>query len=236
MENTFITQKKVWKNFWQEKTDDDLNIKEYHTDLKKIIEDIPDVRRTIEIGSGTGITSFLLSDEIERTLLDFDRGILEKAEQLFAKYGKKAVFVERDMFDLNINKRYDVVFNSGVIEHYNVKERTVLLKEYAKIMEEKGWMIIAIPNHYCIPYKVGYMTLRCLGKWKFPKEYAIKNLSQELKEAGLTMEKQLIVSDGVIENSIGNRFIRAFYVCCKKIFQIQGYLRVFVIRKQEEYG
>ena len=225
-------QKEVWKEFWQTKIYDNLDIKEYHTDLKKIIEEIPNVHTTIEIGSGIGITSFLLSNEIECTLLDFDRGILEKAEQLFAKHGKKATFVERDMFDLAIDRHYDVVFNSGVIEHYNVKERTTLIKEYAKIMAKNGSLIIAVPNHFCIPYKLGYIVLRCLGKWKYPKEYAIKNLSKELKDAGMKLEKMIITSDTLIESGLKQRSLKAIYLFFKKLFKFQGYLRVFVIRKK----
>jgi len=226
------TQKQVWEKLWQDTAFDDLDVKEYHLDLKKIIEELPDVRTTIEIGSGTGITSLLLSNEIASTLLDFDGGILKKAELLFTNCNKKAAFVECDMFDLStIKDKYDVVFNSGVIEHYNAKERARLLKEYAKIMEKGGAMIIAVPNHYCIPYKLGYVALRCLGQWKFPKEYAIKNLSQELEEAGLMLEKRIITSNTLIENSIGNRLLKRIYLCFKRIFKIQGYLRVFVIRE-----
>ncbi len=226
-------QKQVWEKFWQEKTYDDLAIKEYHTDLKKIIEDIPQVRTTIEIGSGIGITSLILSDKIECTLLDFDKGILEKAAQLFAKHGRSAAFVECDMFDLSaVQRKYDVVFNSGVVEHYNAKERTVLLKEYAKVMAENGAMVISVPNHYCLPYKLGYVALRCLGRWKFPKEYAIKNLSQELNEAGLRLEKMTIAANSLIENSIQWVGVRLIYLCLKKIFKFQGYLRVFVIRRK----
>ncbi|MDR1582747.1 MAG: class I SAM-dependent methyltransferase [Prevotellaceae bacterium] len=229
-------QKQIWEKYWQEQDyTAECEVKEYHRDIKQMIMDsCKQAQTAIEVGSGIGITSLLLSDTLQCTLLDFDEGVLQKASSLFRWKQQKAQFICCDMFHLDeVKEKYDVVFNSGVIEHYTLKERTVLLKEYQKVLKHQGTMVIAVPNHYCIPYKLGYVILRFLGRWKYPEEYAIKDLSRELQDTDLHCVHVITTSDNLIEDSIGNRHLKRLYVCLKMLFQFQGYLRIFIIKNKE---
>lgn len=84
-------------------------------------------------------------------------------------------------------KKYDIIFNAGVLEHFSLKERAILLKEYSKYLKDDGIMLIAVPNHYSFLYRTAYLLLNLLGKWSFPKEYMIYNMSAEIKEANLAL-------------------------------------------------
>ncbi|MDR1879783.1 MAG: class I SAM-dependent methyltransferase [Tannerellaceae bacterium] len=225
-------QRQVWNKFWQGQDFTGFTVKEYHRDIKRIIDAAAKSGGTsIEIGSGIGITSLILSENMACTLLDYDAYILERAALLFKRQQREACFFCCDMFHLDeIPEKYDVVFNSGVVEHYTVEERARLLREYKKVLKPDGVMVIAVPNHYCLPYKLGYVALRMAGRWMFPKEYAIKNLSRELREAGLVLQECIIASDNLIEDSIKSRWLKRIYRWAKKIFRFQGYLRVFIIR------
>jgi 2-polyprenyl-3-methyl-5-hydroxy-6-metoxy-1,4-benzoquinol methylase len=225
-------QKQLWNKFWQDQDFTEFTVKEYHRDIKQIIDDaVKSGGTSIEIGSGIGITSLILAENLACTLLDYDENILQKAAVLFEKQQRKARFICCDMFHLDsMQEKYDVVFNSGVVEHYTVEERARLLREYKKVLRPEGVMIIAVPNHYCVPYKLGYTALRMLGRWKFPKEYAIRNLSRELRDTGLVLQECVIASTNLIDDSIHNRQLKRIYREVKNIFGFQGYLRVFIIR------
>ena len=228
------SQKQIWEKYWQEQDYvAELEVKEYHVDIKTAIDTFcPHAKTAIEIGSGIGITSLILSDTLQCTLLDFDEGILQKAKALFEKQQKEARFICCDMFHLDtIKEKFDVVFNSGVLEHYTVKERRNLLMEYQKTLNHNGIMLIAVPNHYCLPYKIGYIALRLLRKWQYPPEFAIKDFSRELKNSNLHCVKTIIASNNLIENNIQNKFLRKTYRFFKTIFRFQGYLRIFIIQK-----
>jgi 2-polyprenyl-3-methyl-5-hydroxy-6-metoxy-1,4-benzoquinol methylase len=223
-----LRQKQIWKDFWENQPIH-ADIKEYHWDIKRIIEKM-EKHTSIEIGCGIGLTSLILPEQMECTLLDFDAGILRKASAIFEQKHRKANFICCDMFNLDsVDEKYDMVFNSGVLEHYTFAERRKLLMEYQKVLHPDGVMLIAVPNHYCIPYKIGYTVLRLLGRWKYPKEYAIKDMVSELQGSGLKQQQCIIAANHLIERSLPWGIIRKVYACFRRIFGLQGYLRVFII-------
>lgn len=230
-----MQQKKIWKSFWDKCEDnlkDALEVKEYHLDLKKIIEQFQNKNDIIEIGCGTGITSLILDDRFKKNLLDYDENIINFAKQLFEKENKKAIFINEDIFSNTlVEKSYDIVFNSGLMEHYDKETRIRILKEFKRILKNDGCIIIAIPNHYCIPYRMGYIILRLLNMWPYPKEYKIKNFDTELKMLNLITEKNIICAKNILKDSIRNKVLKSLYEIFTTIFGFEGYLRVFIIKK-----
>lgn len=183
---------------WQEYSKK-INIKE----LIKSVENIPYFQKwlaeiinskykknyeIIEIWCEFWTTSLILNDDFNKTLLDFDNIALEKAKSLFSHYWKNADFTNQDMFNMNFwNKKFDIVFNAWVLEHFNFSERVILLKKYTEILKEDWIMIIAVPNHYNILYKIAYILLNLIWKWSFPKENKIYDLSKEIEKSWLKL-------------------------------------------------
>jgi len=67
------------------------------------------------------------------------------------------------------NETYDIVFNSGVIEHFDKKERSRALKEYSRILRNDGVIIIAFPNHFSVPYSLAYLVRNnLLFRYRWP--------------------------------------------------------------------
>jgi len=225
---------------WQEYSKR-INIKE----LIKSVENIPYFQKwlaeiinskyktnseVIEIWCEFWTTSLILNDNFNKTLLDFDDIAIEKAKNLFNHYWKKANFTNQDMFNMNFwNKKFDIVFNAWVLEHFNFSERVTLLKKYNEILKENWLMIIAIPNHYNILYKMAYILLNLIWKWSFPKENKIYNLSKEIEQAWLklisrkTIDKENIFT---IWGSLGNILKKLFLPIMN-----EWYLTILEIKK-----
>lgn len=188
----------------------------------------------IEIGCELGITTMLLSDEYSKTLLDLNPLAIELTQKAHEKLGKKASFITADMFHMPIDDRkYDVVFNAGVIEHFNEKERTLALKEYSRILKDDGVMFIAFPNHYSLPYRLAYLIRKLFKKWSFPDEYKIYNLKNEIEGADLFLEDRVILSKKSVMRWLN--FIpplKYFLQFIDKFYNFEGYLTVLKIRKR----
>jgi ubiquinone/menaquinone biosynthesis C-methylase UbiE len=199
----------VKHNFYYKNT----NIKEYHIDVKKIIEkyNTEQNAKVIEIGCGTGITSLLLNKNFEKTLLDINPEALKLAKLVFEQSGQKADFVLSDMFHMDMkDESFDIVFNSGVIEHFDLNKRVEAIKEYKRILKKNGLMIIAFPNHYNIFYRLAYLLFNFLGRWSYPKEYKLYDLREEIEKNNLTLITRIVTS---------------------KTMVLGGYLTVLVIKK-----
>lgn len=230
-----MQQKQIWNSFWKDYENnlkDEIEIKEYHTDLKRIIEQYSDKNDIIEMGCGTGITSLILDERFTKTVLDYDKNILDFTRQLFEGKNQNAVFINANLFNNSLSdKSYDIVFNSGLMEHYDAETRVFAFKEFKRILKDDGRIIIAIPNHYCIPYRLGYLLLSLLKKWPYPKEHKIKKFDKELELLNLNTEKVIICSKNILRNSIKNKVFRKIYTIIDKIFKFEGYLRVLIIKK-----
>jgi ubiquinone/menaquinone biosynthesis C-methylase UbiE len=119
--------------------------------------------RVIEVGCESSVTNMLVSEELQKTYLDFNEDVILKVQVALDQLNNRGTLVVEDMFHMSApDECYDVVFNSRVIEHYNSKQRTELLKEYARVMGQKGTMVIAFPNHYSFPYRSAYVLKNVL--------------------------------------------------------------------------
>lgn len=104
----------------------------FQKQLKSLINNYSRVYKDIiEVRCEIGTTSFILDDSFNKTLLDLNPLAINIAKKAFGKMNSNAQFFIADMFNMPFkNETYDIVFNSGVIEHFDKKERSRALKEY----------------------------------------------------------------------------------------------------------
>lgn len=57
---------------------------------------------------------------------------------------KLGEFIKDDLFNLKLEKKYDVVFSSGFIEHF--KNFEDIIRIHAKLVEKDGYVLITVPN------------------------------------------------------------------------------------------
>ena len=194
--------------------------------------------RVAEIGCESGVTNMLLNNDLEKYFLDFNHDVLTKAEKASRQLEIKGEFICEDMFSMSCHDEfYDVVFNAGVIEHYNKEERIDLLKEYCRVLKRNGMMVLAIPNHYSFPYRSAYLfRMKILRgfRWPWPEEFKIYDLEQELREASL----QLITRTTLAKETIFGfwRYIKPIEMLLSWsdfLFNYEGYLTTLVIKKRQ---
>lgn len=190
---------------------------------------------TIEVGSFSGITTLMLDNKFDKTILDYSVRVLEKAQELFNRAGQPVKTICADMFNIPAKGgSYDVVFNSGVIEHLDFADRVAHLKENARIMKDDGVMIIAYPNHSSWYYRLSYLLLKRRGEWNYPDENKLFSLKNEIREAGLVLvEKKVFDPQTSLTFLFRHSRCRNWIYAVARTLRLGGYLMVLKIRKAD---
>ncbi len=137
------------------------------------------------------------------TLFDQNFEILESGQALFNLLNRNGDFV---LSNLEIplpfkENSFDVVFSSGVLEHYDDEKIVRLLREYGKISRKA--LISLVPNAASLPYRIGKLALEAKGKWQWGYERPLLTLRPHYEAAGLKVIEEVTVG---IKHSI--RFLR----------------------------
>ena len=205
----------------------------HHYLLDEINKYLKPKSKVIEVGGQLWWNLFLVEDSADKYLLDLDETAIERAKVLFAELGKKAVFTHGDMFDMPYESWYfNVVFNSGVLEHFTETERTMALMEYSRVLSKDGIMIIAVPNHYSFWYRAYYIFANFIGRWRIPKEFKIFDLGEEIAKNNLFLVERKVVCPEPIFFFWGQVFwFWKILQLVNTILPIEGYLTILVIKK-----
>jgi 2-polyprenyl-3-methyl-5-hydroxy-6-metoxy-1,4-benzoquinol methylase len=239
-----MEQKDVWKRHTEKISIADIerayhNATSFQTELAHLINQLCQqyhYQNTIEIGCEMGITSLLLDDQLNKTLLDYNDDILTKVKEAAQRLHKKAHFICEDMFCMSLPPAsYDVIFNSGVIEHYTFEERVQLLTSYAALLKPKGKMVLAIPNHYCAPYRGAYVLRKewlNSKRWPWPAEFKIYDLKEELDHASLELVERSTLDFNSAFTFWKYSIVRKLLRVSDHFFHYEGYLTVLIIQKK----
>jgi ubiquinone/menaquinone biosynthesis C-methylase UbiE len=151
--------------------------------------------KVLEIGCGSGQTSLYLSLKNRMvTALDFSKQVLEllniasvklhcHVETIFADATELLPFQEDE---------FDVVFQAGLLEHFEKEERALLLKRWGKVGKR---MISIIPNAASLAYRVGKAQMEKDGTWEYGKELPQYSLYQEFYDAGFQIINEYTIGE-----------------------------------------
>ncbi|MBU7008190.1 class I SAM-dependent methyltransferase [Phosphitispora fastidiosa] len=234
-----MQQQIIWEELSKGKTLDELldifnNRNSFQVEFAALLNGLFDKDRTcltaIEVGSSFGVTSAHLDKRFNISLLDLDLNALNLAEKLFGFLGKEVNTYHLDMFKLgNITGEFDLLFNSGVLEHFNFDERVKILTEMKKKLNPGGRIVIAIPNHYSLPYRLGYLYLNLVNRWPYPEEYKIYDFSSEVKQIdGLRQTVRLHINKASIYDFLPLP-LKLILQAVGKLVVFEGYLSVVVL-------
>lgn len=149
---------------------------------------IPNAGYILELGSGTGeLSGGLAFNGFKPTLVDFSRTSLDFSIQVFTALNlditKRAVFSEAD-----VTKRlpfsdntFDMVFSSGLLEHFNPTEQNHIISESFRIT--KTSVLTLVPFAGSFPYRLGKYLQEKEGTWKWGKEdpmFTLENIYENL--------------------------------------------------------
>ena len=138
----------------------------------------------LEAGCGAGWQSLVLAQagNQQLTLMDFSAEALNYAQRAFSKHDLAADFVCQDVFAPG-EPEYDLVFNAGVLEHYNFDEQVAFLRGMAS--RSRKYVIALVPNRQCYWYWTWRFHRSSRGAWPFGKEMPMADLSATFEAAGL---------------------------------------------------
>ncbi len=152
--------------------------------IREVERDLPDGSRVLEAGCGTGQTLACFSRRHDTSGLDLSR----RALGLARKNCRSPVL--GDIFAMPFRDgTFDLVYNSGVIEHFREPENTGAIREMARVTRRGGKVIVIVPNTLCPWYRAGKAAAALLGRFEFgyEEDYTPWRLRRAVEEAGLAV-------------------------------------------------
>ncbi len=177
----------IWERVWAKKliiSDYSLKYLDFINTLKT---DLRNGSRILEAGCGTGQTLALFSDNQYTCGLDISGAALRLAQKNCSNAVLGSIFSMP--FDDNA---FDLVYNSGVIEHFRDPENIAALQEMARVVKPSGKLVVIVPNTLCLWYKAGKSVAVLLKNFEFgyEEDYSLPRLEHAMERAGLIVEKR----------------------------------------------
>lgn len=146
-------------------------------------------KKVLEVGSGGGQSSaFLASKGAEVYLLDISKKSLQFSKKYFALKRLPVRLYHQNAFSMKFApESFDYVWNGGVIEHFNDKQKILMLKKMWKLVKPGGKLLVSVPNAHDIPFMVAKKILELRGKWSFGSEddLTIRRMKNLARLAGI---------------------------------------------------
>lgn len=143
--------------------------------------------KVLEIGAGSGETSIYLAKlNREVTALDFSKDSLELIDTV-AEGCVNTVYADATK-KLPLNeKEYDVIFQAGLLEHFNFEEQSAMLELWKRNLKDDGIMISLVPNAASLAYRVGKAISEKNGTWKYGLEEPLYSFQGQMSKAGFNV-------------------------------------------------
>lgn len=152
----------------------------------------PPPRSLLEAGCGSGHLSLLLRKAGYATdLLDFSDTAIAKAQAVFqAAFGDErgSQFILGDLMELPTvvgTRRYDVVWNSGVLEHFSRDMLQRALTQMKAAAREA--VLFIVPNPDSLIYLAYRSKMLSMGRWDVGVEFLRQDYADVAKATGLEL-------------------------------------------------
>ncbi len=131
--------------------------------------------KTIEIGSGPGVYSFIFAGlGANVTLLDYSNLALDLAREWFEANNLDATFLLQDALNLDpaLQCQYDIAMSFGTAEHFRYPERFKIIQAHVDLVRIGGMIVVSTPNRLFFPHEFLKLYLQCRNKWRLGYEGA----------------------------------------------------------------
>ena len=198
------TERLKWERYYASAQDvvESETARQFHAEFVALVDSmLPEGGRVLEAGCGAGEQSLALATtgRYRVTLLDFAENALKQARRRFEQAGLPAEFLLEDVFTPG-QPRYDLVFNAGVLEHYNPDEQIALLRGMAG--RSRRYVLALLPNRRNYWYWLWRVRHSAAGNWPFGKEIPADDLAAVFRAAGLRFLGQRYLGDVWTEDFI----------------------------------
>lgn len=154
--------------------------------IEPVLAESSEGETLLELGSGTGeLSAHLARLGRNASLLDFSEDCLKFAADVFGQLGLRGKYVQGDVlkklpFE---NQSVDVVWSSGLLEHFTDAQIAHIIAESARVAKKK--VISLVPNANSKPYRLGKEMQEREGRWIWGKEDPKDTLKPVFEKAGL---------------------------------------------------
>ncbi|GAX91608.1 class I SAM-dependent methyltransferase [Effusibacillus lacus] len=195
------SQKEIWDTLWSQRVSyhwDSLSETIYGT-ICRFIRDVKG-KALLEAGSGTGKISLRLAMEgADVTLVDYSKKALENSQLAFRQKNRQGNFLLSDIRNMEVpDNSYDLVWNAGVLEHFDFSGKVSVLQEMARITKPEGIVLVFTPFAKCLPYRVGKAFAETYGSWMYGQEEPVHSLKHEFAASGITLLEEF--DDGFVNS------------------------------------
>jgi SAM-dependent methyltransferase len=152
----------------------------------------PADKRFLEAGSGSGkISRVLARDGAHTALVDASHEAVALSRALYGGQALAGAFARGSIFHLPFGDGcFDVVWNEGVVEHFDHEARIRILDEMARVCRPGGRVITFAPYAGAHVYRFGKWFAEKRGTWVFGREEPLMTMEREFRAAGLTVEEE----------------------------------------------
>lgn len=148
-----------------------------YTEYKKWIN-ISD-KKILDAGFGSGRFCFALAKDFPSSEIygiDISPELVDNANKILSNLTLRNIYFKRDnIFDMSFPDEYfDVVFNEGVIEHFNNHEDA--FSEMYRVTKKGGTIIVGVPNLYNFPHTLRKWYIKKIhGKYEYGYEKSFRH-------------------------------------------------------------
>ncbi len=170
---------------------------------KLVSELLPEGGRLLEAGAGAGSQSLALAKnpKYQVRLLDFSTAALEYARKRFQAEGVAAEFEQADVMS-PASADFDLVFNAGVLEHYDFQTQVRFIRGMAS--RSKNLVLVLVPNRLCYWYWIWRVRDASKGLWTYGVESPQVDLRDAMRAAGVRPLGQAYLAPEWTEEFIQN--------------------------------
>lgn len=136
----------------------------------------------LELGSGLGRLSYLCAKNFANkvTLVDNSEKANTLAKKFFLKKKiKNFKLIKQNILNLKKNYKYDIVFSSGLIEHFKKKNRFLIIKKHIDLCKKDCLIIHPSDNLYNKLFNMFPLAIKLYG---FQKSFSISEIEKYLNK------------------------------------------------------
>jgi 2-polyprenyl-3-methyl-5-hydroxy-6-metoxy-1,4-benzoquinol methylase len=144
-------------------------------------------------GAGIDIISItlkkLFKDRLSVTVFDISPECIDRNRQMFSRSGVDAEFVIGDIFKANYETKFDIVMNTGLLEHFDHQEQEALLRTFSRSLVKGGVYVTVTPFAGARLYR--FCKERSISKksWPYGPENAVTSM-REFSTQGFSLREE----------------------------------------------
>lgn len=141
----------------------------------------------LETGCGKALESIALSRMgADVTVVDYSEKTINLLLRKCAEENISLHICQGDLRDINFeNESFDVIFHSGVLEHFSELEQDIILKNQWRWLKKGGFLFVEVPQRWNI-YTIYKKFLMYLDRWPpgWETEFSVGDLRNVLQRNG----------------------------------------------------